>query len=222
MLQDIQSALPLGFFLSFLIGPVFFVLLETSATKGFRAALAFNTGVILTDILFIIIAYFSSYQLLENISNQPGLFVFGGVIITIYGLVTFFKKDKKEENSASKIKVHQTNYLGLFIKGIFLNIINVGVLIFWLGIIIVIGPSLENDSNRFIVFFTTMLITYFVTDILKILLAKQLKQKLTPVIIMKVKKVLGIILVICGLVLISKGFLPKEHLNPSILIEDMS
>ena len=45
---------------------------------------------------------------------------------------------------------------------------NVGVLIFWLGIIIVTGPSLENDIDRFYVFFGALITTYFITDLLKI------------------------------------------------------
>src|SRR5690606_802709 len=98
MIEDIRAAVPLGFFLSFMIGPVFFVLLETSAIKGFRAALAFDLGVILADILFITLAYFSSFQLLENLSNQPGLYVFGGVILLVYGLTTFFKRDANRAN----------------------------------------------------------------------------------------------------------------------------
>ena len=85
---------------------------------------------------------------------------------------------------------------------------------FWLGIIIITGPSLENNLNRFVVFFATMIGVYFFTDLVKILLAKQLKKKLTPRRIVKVKKILGFILVICGLVLITKGFLPKDQLNP--------
>ncbi|MEX0273390.1 MAG: LysE family transporter, partial [Flavobacteriaceae bacterium] len=56
MLEDIQAAIPLGFLLSFMIGPVFFVLLETSVIKGFRAALIFDLGVILADALFLLIA----------------------------------------------------------------------------------------------------------------------------------------------------------------------
>ena len=43
MIEDIQAAIPLGFFLSFMIGPVFFVLLETSIVKGFRADNPFTT-----------------------------------------------------------------------------------------------------------------------------------------------------------------------------------
>jgi len=219
MIEDVQAAIPLGFFLAFMIGPVFFVLIETSVIKGFRAALAFDLGVIVADILFIGIAYFSSFQLLENLSNQPGLYVFGGTILAVYGLIIYFKKAKKKAIQTMKIVVPKTNYYNLFFKGFFLNFINIGVLVFWLGIIIVVGPSLENDTNRFMVFFGTMITAYFITDLFKILLAKQLKNKLTPKAIVKVKRLLGIILVVCGTVLILKGFLPKDKLNPQEIFE---
>ncbi|WP_149273688.1 LysE family translocator [Pareuzebyella sediminis] len=211
MLDNIQAAIPLGFFLSFMIGPVFFVLLETSAIKGFRAAIIFDLGVIIADAFFLVIAYFSSFQLLENLSNQPGLYVFGGVILFVYGLTTFFKKPPI--NNSANIKTSKSDYLSLFIKGFLLNFINIGVLVFWLGLIIVVGPSLENDATSITVFFSSMLGAYFVTDIFKILLAKQLKKKLTPRRIHRIKKGLGIILLICGLILIVKGFLPKDSLN---------
>jgi threonine/homoserine/homoserine lactone efflux protein len=222
MIQDIQAAIPLGFFLSFMIGPVFFVLLETSVTKGFRAAVVFDLGVIIADVFFITLAYFSSFQLLENLSNQPGLFVFGGTLLAVYGIIIFLKKPQKSTTEVSEIKFIKTNYLGLFIKGFLLNFINIGVLVFWLGVIIITGPSLENDINRFYVFFGSMILAYFITDLFKILLAKQLKRKLTPSRILKVKKLLGLILVICGLVLIIKGFLPKDQLNPQDLIEEIA
>ena len=99
MIDDIQAAIPLGFLLSFMIGPVFFVLLETSATKGFRAGVSLDIGVILADIVFLLIAYFSSFQLLENLSNEPGLFVFGGMILLVYGIFLFVKKAKKKTNT---------------------------------------------------------------------------------------------------------------------------
>ncbi|WP_419213192.1 LysE family translocator [Maribacter sp. X9] len=212
MLEDIQAAIPLGFFLSFMVGPVFFVLLQTSAIKGFRAAISFDCGVLIADILFILIAYFTSFRLLENLSNQPGLYIFGGVILLIYGIITFFKVNTKEVPDDSK-KIRKADFLSLFMKGFLLNFINIGVLVFWLGIIIIVGPSLNNQPNRVFVFFTTVLVAYFVTDIFKILLAKQLKRKLTLKRIGIIKKVIGIILIICGIVLIIKGFLPKNQFN---------
>ncbi len=212
MFEDVQAAIPLGFLLSFMIGPVFFVLLETSALKGFRAALSFNIGVVLADILFIIAAYFSSYQLLENLSNQPGLYVFGGVILLVYGLTTFFKHGIRNR-SKIPIRITSGDYFGLMAKGFLLNFINIGVLVFWLGVIIIVGPSLDNEASRIRVFFGTMLASYFITDLFKILLAKQLKRSLTYDRIRLIKKVIGIILVICGLVLITKGFLPKDKFS---------
>lgn len=221
MLEDIQAAIPLGFFLSFMIGPVFFVLLETSIVKGFRAAVAFDLGVIVADIFFILLAYFSSYQLLENLSNQPGLYIFGGTLLAVYGVIIFSKKAKKSDLETNLKTPTKNNYLQLFMKGFLLNFINIGVLVFWLGIIIVVGPNLEGDVQRFLIFFGTLIIAYFLTDLVKILLAKRLQSHLTIRLILNIKKVLGILLLICGLTLVAKGFLPKDKLNPTQIIEDI-
>ncbi len=210
MIEDIQTAIPLGFFLSFVIGPVFFVLLETSVTKGFRAAVSFDIGVIVADIVFLLIAYFSSFQLLENLSNQPGLFVFGGMILLVYGVVIFVKKETKKK---PKVKIIKGTYLGLLIKGFLLNFINIGVLAFWLGLVVIVGPSLDNSPNRMVIFFGTVILVYFLTDLIKILAAKQLKRYLTEERIVLLKKGLGVVLMVCGIVLITKGFLPKEKFN---------
>ncbi len=221
MMEDIQAAIPLGFFLAFMIGPVFFMLIETSITKGVRAAIAFDIGVIIADALFIAVAYFSSFQLLENLSNLPGLYVFGGTILSVYGLIILIKKPNEKQIENEFNNTTKTNYLQLFIKGFLLNFINIGVLVFWLGVVVVTGPSFETDINRFVVFFSTLLIAYFLTDLIKIILAKQLKKKLTPKIIIKTKKILGALLVVCGLILIIKGFLPKDSLNPQDIIEEI-
>lgn len=221
MLEDIQAAIPLGFFLSFMIGPVFFVLLETSVVKGFRAAISFDLGVVLADIIFIFLAYFSSYQLLENLSNQPGLYIFGGTLLSLYGVIVFSKKTKGDLLDTNPHAPLKSNYLQLFVKGFLLNFINVGVLVFWLGIIIVVGPNLDANPSRFLLFFGTLIISYFLTDVVKILLAKRLKAYLTPLIILNIKKALGVLLLICGITLITKGFLPKDKLNPTQIIEDI-
>lgn len=107
------------------------------------------------------------------------------------------------------------------VKGFLLNFINIGVLAFWLGLIIVVGPSLENNPNRMMVFFSTVLLVYFATDLIKILLAKQLKRYLTQERIVLIKKGLGIVLIICGIVLIIKGFLPKERFDIQEKIENI-
>ncbi|MDG1013573.1 MAG: LysE family transporter [Flavobacteriaceae bacterium] len=221
MIEYVRAAASLGFFLSFLIGPVFFMLIETSITKGVRAAITFNIGVIIADIIFISIAYISSYQLLENLSNLPGLYVFGGSILAVYGLIILVKKINEKELQNEINITAKVNYLQLLVKGFLLNFINIGVLVFWLGIVVVIGPSLENKLSRFVVFFSIVILSYFITDFVKIILAKQLKKKLTPSIIVKTKKTLGVMLVFFGLILIIKGFLPKDNFNTQNIINSI-
>ena len=213
MLHDILAAMPLGLFLAFMLGPVFFVLLETAAIKGFRAAISFDLGVIIADTVFLFIAYLSTTKLLERIKDDPALFIFGGVILTTYGVMTFIQTKKslpQEEESPDIRKLGKSDYLGLALKGFLLNFINVGVLGFWLGLIIVFGPRLEMQSDRILVFFSTVLVTYLIVDVFKILLAKKLNRKLTPKRIYVMKKGISVMLVVFGIVLITQGAFPGE------------
>lgn len=214
ILNDILSAIPLGFLLSFMIGPVFFVLLETSVIKGFRAAVVFDLGVVFADIVFILIAFFSSYRLIQSIKDDPALFIFGGLVMLTYGIISFVKNKKESKKSLDEIdpkELAKTNYFSLFIKGFFLNFINIGVLGFWLAILITIGPQLELKASRMITFFSTLIVSYFITDIFKILLAKQLRNKLNPKNILLIKKFISIVLIICGVVLLSQAWFPQER-----------
>ncbi|TXE21212.1 LysE family translocator [Psychroflexus gondwanensis] len=212
MLQDILSGIPLGFFLAFMVGPAFFILLETAAIRGFKAAFAFDIGVILADIVFIFIAYFSTNQLLRSIKDDPGLFIFGGGVLTIYGLIAYIKAKNatytKADFEVQKLK--RKDYLGIVAKGFLLNFINIGVLGFWLGLLIIFGPSLEMEASRLVIFFTSIIVTYLLVDVLKILLAKKLNNKLTPRRITLFKKGISFLLIIFGLILILRGLIPKE------------
>ncbi len=213
MIQDILAAIPLGIFLAFLLGPVFFVLLETAAIKGFRAAISFDLGVIVADIVFLFIAYLSTSKLLSSLKNDPALFIFGGMVLATYGLMSFIqtKKSLPLENEIPEVrKLNRSDYFGLGAKGFLLNFINIGVLGFWLGLIIVFGPTLNMETNRISVFFGTILITYLLIDIIKILLAKKLNRKLTPNRIYLMKKVISIIMIIFGIILIIRGVFPKR------------
>ncbi|HLF50985.1 LysE family translocator [Flavobacterium sp.] len=216
MIEDILTGIPLGIFLSFLIGPVFFVLLETSAVKGFRAALVFDLGVVLADVFFIAIAYFSSYRLIQSIKGNPAIFIFGGILMMTYGLVSFIRlrkvgKNTEDDDEVVVVGLMKKNYLNLFIKGFLLNFINVGVLLFWFLILITIGPKLDLETSRMLTFFTSVILTYLIVDIGKMLLAKQLRHKLTPANILKTKKVISIVLIIFGLTIMFQGWFPSDQ-----------
>jgi len=213
MIQDILLAIPLGILLCFMIGPVFFVLLETAAVKGFRAAMVFDLGVVTADFVFIAIAYFSSYRLINNIKDEPALFIFGGLIMVTYGIISYIKLKRASKNIDETVEVEliKKNYGSLFVKGFLLNFINVGVLGFWLLIFITFGPQLELKTSRLMLFFTSVIATYLAVDIIKMLLAKKLKNKMTPTNILKIKKITSIILVIFGVTIMLQGWFPSDQ-----------
>ena len=216
---DFKNAFLIGFVMAFMIGPVFFMLLQTSILKGARAAISFDLGVILGDVTFILIAYYGSKSLLEKIKDDPRLFFIGGLVLIIYGLITYLDKQNKKEvlESTKLVEVPvQNNYIKLFFKGFFLNFINVGVLAGWLGIVVVVGPTLKMNPTSIFWYFTTVIIGYAVTDLGKIFLAKQLKKKLTPIVIYRLKRLMGIILIVCGVFLMLKGFIPNDKIDDLI------
>jgi len=212
MFDDILTAIPFGIILAFTIGPVFFVLLETSATKGFRSALIFDLGVILADIIFIVIALYSTNNLRGKIGNDPSFLIFGGVLLIVYGVISFIKTSKSFRSIVKeyhKVEI-QKDYGKLFIKGFLLNFINIGVLLGWFGFI-VLGDSLTTSEHGDIVFVVSMVASYFVADLVKIVIAKRLKAKLTPRLIFKTKKVIAVVILGFGILLFVQGLFPEAY-----------
>jgi len=200
-----------GFVLAFAVGPVFFTLLETAITKGFKAALFFDLGALFADVLFILVAYFSTSHILNRIKDDPGLLIFGGVILISYGLISYIRTVKSfikivREHYAVHVK---KNLGGLFLKGFLLNFVNFGVLAGWIGTIIM-ANALTTSENGIYLFLATVLIVFFLTDILKISLAKKLKSKMTPRFIFKTKKWVSILIMLFGVVLLLEGIFPNQ------------
>ena len=211
MFDDILTAIPFGIILAFTIGPVFFVLLETSATKGFKSALIFDCGVMLADIFFILVAFFSTNKLLEKIKDDPNFLIFGGVLLVTYGIISFLKTSKSFREIVReyhKVEIKK-GYGKLFLKGFLLNFINIGVLLGWVAFI-VLGNSLTESKDGVVVFLSTILIVYFLVDLVKIAIAKKLKNKLTPRLIFKTKKIIALVILGFGVLLLVQGFFPNE------------
>ena len=211
MFEDIIRAIPFGVILAFTIGPVFFVLLETSVTKGFKSALIFDLGVMFADILFILVAFYSTNKLLDKIKDDPNFLVFGGVLLVVYGFISFIKTSKSFRDIVKeyhRIDI-QKKYGKLFLKGFLLNFINIGVLLGWVAFI-VLANSLTDNKEGVIVFLSTILIVYFLIDLVKIAVSKKLKNKLTPRIIFKTKKIIALVILGFGVLLLVQAFFPKE------------
>jgi len=201
---NLLTPITVGFFTAFIMGPVFWVLLETSITKGFKAAVAFDLGVMFADVCFIGICYLGSFQLLEDDQNKQGLFVLGGTILLLYGLFSWINRNKKSKEQP-EIQESKENYFGLAVKGFAINILNVGVFIFWGGVTIVSSPSSGKSFTSFVLYFSIVLLSYFITDLFKISVANRFKSLLTGKGIIIVNSIVSLILIVSGVVLIIKG-----------------
>lgn len=214
MINEYVNAVLLGFGLAFMVGPVFFTLIETSITKGIRAAIIFDIGVILADIMFITISYYGSLTILKMIEDDPRIFMVGGMVLVSYGLYTiFYQKTKKIVTDKDLVIVESNNYVGLFFKGFFLNTINFGVLAFWLAIVIAVSSNFQMNSGRIFNYFALAIVTFLLTDIVKIAAAKQLKAKLTPVVLRKIRHALGIFFIVFGIILATKRYIPEKTMD---------
>lgn len=200
-----------GFLLAFAIGPVFFTLIETSITKGFKAAVFFDLGALFSDLLFIIIAFYSTSQILDKVKDDPALLIFGGVVLIAFGVISYIRTSKsfikivREHYSVETKK----NHGGLFLKGFLLNFVNFGVLAGWIATII-IAQAITTHKNGVLLFLSTVMITLFLTDLLKIFLAKRLKSNLTPRFIIKTKKLVSILIIGFGILLLLQGVFPDN------------
>lgn len=194
MLELILSAIGLGFMLSLVfIGPIFFLLIETSFCRGHRHALALDLGVITADILCIVAAYFASADLVELIDKHPGFYRITALIILVYGI--FMMLTKTQMHVANEKRTISQNYFKTFVNGFLFNILNVGVILFWLVTVISVRNEYP-DLQNFLLYISLVIATYLVIDLLKILLAKQFHYKLTQNLANKIRKTVGIILII--------------------------
>jgi threonine/homoserine/homoserine lactone efflux protein len=69
------------------------------------------------------------------------------------------------------------------------------------------------DSGKVFNYFAIVVVTFLITDLMKILAAKQLKRKLTPVVLRKIRYVLGVFFIVFGIVLATKRYIPEKTMD---------
>lgn len=187
----------LGFLLSFMTGPIFFSLIETSIKRGFKAAIFFCSGVWISDLIFISIVFLGLTFIKDFPNFNFYVGIIGGILLCIFGLVAFF--NKTEINT--KVKTTAKSNFGDFLKGIAINVFNPFVILFWIGIIGNLTKKEINVKNS-VLFLTSLLLTVAISDILKAYLAQKIRNRITPQYLKILNIVVGVGLISCGIVLI--------------------
>lgn len=204
MLELIFSAVGLGIMLSLVfIGPIFFLLIETSFLRGPKHAFALDLGVVLADILCITAAFFASGDLVEIIDKHPGFYRITSFIILIYAVYMIVSKTKM--HLAGEEKMISQNYIKTFFNGFFFNILNIGVVLFWLVTVISVRNAYP-ELDDFLLYMALVVGTYLVIDFFKITLAKQFHDRLTDKVANKIRKGVGFILIVFSIFIFLQSF----------------
>ena len=204
MLELILSSVGLGIMLSLVfIGPIFFLLIETSFSRGPKHALALDLGVISADIICIVAAYFASADLVLLIDKHPSFYRITALIIFIYGIFMMVSKTKMHLRNEERI-INQ-NYTRTFFNGFLLNFLNVGVVLFLLVNVISVRNQYP-DTDNFILYLGIVIATYLGIDLVKIFLAKQFHAKLTQKVANRIRSGVGIVLILFSFFIFLQSF----------------
>lgn len=214
ILQAIAEGVLAGLILSIFVGPIFFTMLQLGVEHGFKAALALALGQWASDFLYIFLAFWGA-QWVEDIIKDPekqSTFIwysgtFGGGLLILFGAGLLLTKSVSTSGlGISKHKVSKAAYFAYFSQGFLINTINPTPLLFWMGLMaFAINQNYMGGSTAAL--YTAVMLVVIITDLLKIYLAKHIRNKLQAHHFLYVRRLAGLILGGFGLTLLLKATL---------------
>ena len=200
MYEAILQGLGFGLLLSISVGPVLFSIIKQSLNNGLRGGFAFILGVSASDISLLLVSniFTSLFNSIKQYKTEVG--VAGCIFLVTMGIYfLFFKKVKVNEQGQQVIKFRRRDYARIFLSGFFMNTLNPAIFIFWITSSTAV---VYHTINHRIIIFTTCLLWMLGTDVLKVLLAGKIRNRLTPHNIHIINRINGLLLIIFGIALV--------------------
>lgn len=200
MIESILKGLTFGLLLSISVGPVLFSIVKQSLNNGHKGGFSFVLGVSASDVTLVLVSniFTELFNSLKEYKTEVG--IAGCAFLVSVGIYfLFFKKVKVDETGKQVFKFRKRDFAKIFLSGYFMNTLNPSVFIFW---IYASTAVLVHSINERIIIFTTCLVWMLGTDILKVLLAGKIRNRLTPHNIHILNRINGLLLVIFGIALI--------------------
>ncbi|WP_010180839.1 LysE family translocator [Aquimarina agarilytica] len=184
----------IGFSMIIFIGPVFFLLLNSSLEYGIKAGVLVALGIIFSDIICVLLCVYGLSSFIVATENQFLIGILSGVLLMVLGFFYLFKEVKL----SVKVKLSSSTLSTFFIKGFSVNFFNPFVFVVWVGVFNY-GKTKYVTVNSLIIFLTSVLIGILVTDLLKVILSKKLKKIITKKRLNFLFKGTGVILILFSL-----------------------
>jgi threonine/homoserine/homoserine lactone efflux protein len=194
-MKIILNGIQLGVVLAFLVGPVFFSIIQTSVEKGFWRGALVALGVSISDIVYVVVCYFGLVQFFQNQQFRMYMAYIGGGILILFGLYYLMIKSRRSLQATVPESGERKTYRYIM-KGLIINGLSPMVLIFWIGTISVASLDFGYTKGvEFFLFFAAVLMTVLATDLLKAYLADKLRKLVTPKSIMVMNILLGVAMI---------------------------
>ena len=177
MIETIGKGITLGLLLSIAVGPILFSVIKQSINNGIKGGLAFAIGVSLSDISLVVATNFFTELFSSFNTNRTAIGIMGSTFLMSVGIYyLFFKKVKVNEQGTQLIKFRKRDYLKILLAGYLMNTLNPAIIIFWL---VQSAAFIDHTFNQRATIFSVALVFVLAADILKVMLAGKLRERLT-------------------------------------------
>jgi threonine/homoserine/homoserine lactone efflux protein len=208
----IVSGLILGLFMAISVGPTLFAVLRYSLNHSYRAGIAFVLGVSISDIIYVTVANVATPWLVWLHQYERTMYYSFAVLLMLAGGYGLFKKYKPERPSPKMLNVSQAQYMRIGLSGFLINTFNPALVIQWIAA----ATGLANQTGFYrLIFFTCCLGLVLGIDVLKVLLADKIRQKLTIRRVMYLQKISAGCIMAFGVALLLMTILNIEFKTPA-------
>jgi threonine/homoserine/homoserine lactone efflux protein len=198
MLDAIIKGVTLGLLLAISVGPIVFTVIKQSLNNGIPGGFAFIAGISVSDIMLVVLSNFFT-NLFDVLKTHKAVLaiVASGLLILVGVYYLFFKKPKLQTDVS--VGFNNTDYIRIFITGFIMNLINPGIIVFWLT---TATTFIDHSLNIRVLIFTIALLIALLADVFKVLLANKIRKRLTPKNIHRINQINGVILIGFGIIII--------------------
>ncbi len=209
VLHPLFEGIILGLTVAISIGPALFALLQTSIKHGIKTGIFLAAGIFVSDLALVVGFYFGAAQIVTDTKYHLVLGIVGGLVMTVFGIYTFFRKVPQTEQvePINEIKVRKKGFMPYFFKGFILNLANPFLWVFWITSMLAINAAYGGNQRSVGLFFAGSLFVILMTDILKVVLANKIKIAGNPQVKLWMNRLVGLLFMILGAFIITASLL---------------
>ena len=206
MYKIILGGITAGLLMTIMTGPAFFSLIRTSIQKGFLSGALFALGVFFADTIFVVTTFLGASLISLAEANQKIIAIVGGIFLILIGYRYFTKSPKidiDEESASTNKKLKNTGY---FLKGLLMNLLNPGMLFYWIGLVSYLGTNADYTNEDIKVFIFCSMVTVLSTDLAKAYFASKVRHLFSEKVVLWMNRIVGSALMIFAIVMVVKVF----------------